>query len=509
MESWATRVYGPTPAHALVGRAGVDGASTSPLRRGRRQLSAVPSTLQSMMGTLTAGLLDRFDEDLRAAWVPDALGRVDVGQLLQQEGPSMEPLERISVPKPDGSSLLAPLLSYPMLGTLHRLTEPLRSLSDQVLEPGVCGYRRGAEAGRDYQREFARMHEMTSALSADAAYVLVADVSQFFANVTWPALISKLSKFVDPAAVSVVAHQAEILEANGVHTLPAGYADARLLANLALATADAAIKAPFVRWVDDYRIFCSSEGEAEAELRRLQDGLSEVGLQLNLKKVKILTATEGRATLGRDLTSVYHPDRESPKQVRANLRALFAEAAVHPVVNRRELRFVLPRLAAESDSVAVEWCLDALIEVPWEAPRVADYLSHFMSYEDVQSRVQKLMKKSVEAGNVFVAARLLALSMSRTESNDESLNSWLMAAAVEAKSPTLWSLLLRYLAILGDRNAVLTLTRDPLNARVAVGALGEVGVQVSDALRHRAPATHAVVAGRGGHVPHPQLSSIL
>jgi hypothetical protein len=391
------------------------------------------------------------------------------------------PFEWIAVPKPDGTSLRAPLIPLTWLGALHAAVAPLVDAVDASASPGVCGYRRGAEVGSAYSIEYRRFTEFSVAEASNARYVVSADVRRFFRATSWRSVLSSAQKAASTAAAADLALLSGQLEALGLTHLPPGYADARFLANMVLLGPDEAIGVPFTRWVDDYRIFAATLDEAHAALRRLTDGLSATGLMINEAKVRIESSEDFLAGRGAPLTSVYHPEMEPAECVQAALRAQFFAAAVDPVSQRRLLRFVLPRLAAERNDIAVDWALRVLSDVPWEAPRLLAYLAAFTDRAAVRTGTEQLLLRAVDSGNVWLAARLAALACSTGVSL--SARRALVQGLAGTESRTLWGLLLRALALSGHGDAVTSeIRRRTLDHRAALAALRDLALPVPDAL---------------------------
>src|SRR5262249_51040256 len=140
-------------------------------------------------------------------------------------------------------------------------------------------------------------------------------------------------------------------------------------------------------------------------------GLSKMGLGLNRAKTRVLDAEHAR-TLARDsLESVYHPDRDPPERVRQRLRAVLALAVQDPVGKRGALQFVLPRLAHEGDDVAVPFALDALLALPWDAPRAVAYLGRFIDRDEVRDGVDGAVHVAATRRNAWLLARLAPLAL--------------------------------------------------------------------------------------------------
>ncbi|MCB0908746.1 MAG: RNA-directed DNA polymerase [Nocardioidaceae bacterium] len=446
-------------------------------------------------------------EDLKTTWVPDVLGNIDLDLLLNKPLSFVDSwgvLERLEVPRSAGGPLAVTLLGGQVHGELHRTVEGVRKAIDGLLAPGVCGYRRGAEIGFSYSSENLRFQEFSEA-EAETGWVALADVRRFFDHCTWDVVLRALDRLDMPAGVDRVRRFAEAAQRSGLRTLPAGYADARLLANAVLAEADAAVELPFARWVDDYRLFAASKAEALAGLESLRAALMAIGLDLNESKVAVMSARDFGAMSGLPLASVYHPDAESPRQVRAALRTAFLHAVQSVATNRRELRFVLPRLAAQGDDIALEWVMRNLRAMPWEAPRCAAYLLAFGDRPVVQQFVEQTLLDTAETSPWF-AARFAALAC-HTGISDHNADA-IACAAVKTTSAAVEGLILRALAVSRHGRLVADLTNETVrDARAALASRREVGLPDGPAADCVPEETLAAMAVQP--TPLPVVASIL
>lgn len=333
-------------------------------------------------------LLVDLTEDLATRWVPDALADVDLGEAIMDPRIAQEDVRFADVPRADGGSRRAPVLSGSALSALRCAVEPLRRISDEVLDPAVCGYRVGATGDVSYSEEYRRFRAFAEALGEESSWVVVADVRNFFDSVSSHAVRLSLRHGFE-SAIEPTVDVINQLRGRGVAGLPAGYGDARLIANAVLAPVDRALRAPFTRWIDDYRVFASTRAEADDVVRSLRNALGVLGLRLNDAKLEVMPTLEyRRARHGVPLDSVYHPQDEPGNVVRTALRSVFISAV--STGDRRQLRFVLPRLAQELDPVAIGYALAALQANGIEAPRLVHYLSAFLSDAAVAARIRDL-----------------------------------------------------------------------------------------------------------------------
>ncbi len=402
--------------------------------------------------------------------------------------------------------MLAPVLGMAASVSLHQAVDSLKDLVADMLLPGVCGYRRGSEPGRAYSTEHRRFIEMTLAETENSCHVVTADVKAFFRTTEWDSVFQAVEHYSSRSPDKGLRAFATEAQRAGLHCLPAGYADARFLANLVLHRVDVGLGVTFTRWVDDYRLFVGPDHGVEDSIRQLSDGLAAVGFELNAIKTRITQSKAAPEQLRKTLESVYHPDNEHPAQVRSALRDVFLDATEDPIAKRRLIRFSLPRLAAERDDVAVPWTLQMLPRLPWEAPRMIAYLSHFAEYDDVKAGVERALVPSLSPGMEWLAVRILPLAV-RT-----GLSSPATDRAAEAlrgtESPALWGGLLRYLSLHGHAQLVRTeVNRRVADPRAALGALSDLGDTLPPALAAKVPAT--ALALRGAPAPAPTVESIL
>ncbi len=465
---------------------------------------ATRATTRTPSATLRA-----LSEDLRTAWAPDALGLVDAESEAARDcsDGTVGEVEQLCFPKPDGSTLRAPVLALPAMGQLHRAVEDLRNPIDAVLAPGVCGYRRGAEEGFSYSSENIRFSQLTEAEAQHSNVVVFADVRQFFEQCSWDLVVDRVDALVGHNVdIDALRDFAKAAAASGLAGLPAGYANSRLLGNAILASVDSVIEPTFVRWVDDYRIFVDSQSEADRVLDQLREALGRMGMSLNESKTNVMASGALGKKCGMALESVYHPEVESPEQVRAALRSVFVNAVQEPSLNRRSIRFVLPRLAAQGDDIALDWILRNLETQPWEAPRFAGYLNAFSSDDRVRDGVQSTLLSVVSQPQPWLAIRLAALTC-HTGLSAQSADA-VAEAARTTPSRSLWSLLLRSLAVSGHRVQVREVLRDGVrDSRVALAVLCDIEADTGAAESRVSPGTLAAFDGMPA--PPPDVASIL
>jgi hypothetical protein len=444
-------------------------------------------------------------EDLATSWIPDVMANADLVEQLREPSLNRDDVDTVDVPKPGGGARTVPVLNGSALSALRLAVQGAREQSEFRLNPTVCGYRRGATGDVAYSEEYLRFRAIADGLSEQHRFVVQADIRNFFESVDIDILGSLMTAQLGDAWWSIANFLAKTRKL-GIRGLPAGYGDARLIANLILTAADESIGAAFTRWVDDYRIFVDSKPEADELLHKLSSVLAGFGMELNLDKLQVLDADDYRARVhGPTLDSVYHPQEEPPDVVRTNLRTVFLRAISDG--DRRMLRFSLPRLAQQRDDVAVTYVLWALERNAVDAPRMVHYLSFFLHDQAVVNGLEKIvMSNSLWPWTLIRLTPLLARA---------PLSSITVAALAgllhTADSPSLWGALLRVLSARGRISTVRDLLRDPAavpDARASIAACLDLGLAIPPELGERAPKTFRAIEHLG-QIPLPSAESQL
>lgn len=450
-------------------------------------------------------LVSDLAEDLATRWVPDVVGDFDIAEAVRVRRITCADVRTVDVPRVGGGVRHAPVLTGSALGAMREAVEPVRLMSDDVLGPSVCGYRAGASGSVSYSEEYRRFRSFAEALSDGCTYVVTADVRSFFDSVSGTAMRDALRYRFDDDVVEQVLALMRDFSLLGLRGLPAGYGDARLLANMLLARVDEELPNPFTRWVDDYRLFASSRAEADRAIDVLAASLGRFGLALNRNKVNVMSAVEYRSRRhGVPLDSVYHPQDETSEMVLAGLRSVFLSAVAEG--DRRRLRFALPRLARERDSIAVEYALTALRKGSVDAPRLVHYLSAFTRTAEVIQGIRGIAADSQTADWTLMR---VAPILCRIELGGLVATA-LKARARATESSLLWGTLLRVLAIHGrtqDVRDLLDVATIP-DSRAAIAAATDLGVQIPDRWAEENSATMLALS-RYGSAPIPKAESLL
>ena len=127
-------------------------------------------------------------------------------------------------------------------------------------------------------------------------YVILCDISDFYSRI-YHHRVENALKWLNTKPDTVKRIVSLIRDFSGTvsYGLPVGGPASRLLAELALNNVDKLLRGEdiqFCRFVDDYRIFCSSKEEAYQRLIFLSEKLFNEGLSLQKNKTRIITAKE-------------------------------------------------------------------------------------------------------------------------------------------------------------------------------------------------------------------------
>lgn len=129
-------------------------------------------------------------------------------------------------------------------------------------------------------------------------YVIQCDVSDFYSRI-YHHRVENALKWLHAKSdiVKRIVSMLQVFSGAVSYGLPVGGPASRVLAELALNSTDKLLRGEgvrFCRFVDDYRIFCSSREEAYQRLIFLSEKLFNEGLSLQKNKTRILTTREFR-----------------------------------------------------------------------------------------------------------------------------------------------------------------------------------------------------------------------
>lgn len=160
----------------------------------------------------------------------------------------------------------------------YRFISP--SLGDQIFDTKI-GWARFVDA---------TLHDC-----AHHSYALVTDIADFYHRVRLKTLSQALEKAGIDDSLRKLLIKILIMFDVDHYGLPVGGPGSRLLAELALARADALLdekRIPFLRFVDDIRLFAKSERESQRYLLALSSLLWEDGFSLNKNKTRVMRSDD-------------------------------------------------------------------------------------------------------------------------------------------------------------------------------------------------------------------------
>lgn len=204
------------------------------------------------------------------------------------------PVRRTSIPKRSGGArpLAIPCVRDRVVqSALHLLLEPVL---EQTFSDSSFAYR----PGRGVTQAIRRIQE----LHRDGfRHVVDADIRKFFEMVPHAPLLERLGEIVDdprvPRLVALWLSQEEF--ARG---LPQGSPISPILSNLYLDHLDDNLSGKgvrFVRFADDFVVLCRSPEIASNALSTVRRILSELGLELNVEKTRLIDFNRGFQFLGK------------------------------------------------------------------------------------------------------------------------------------------------------------------------------------------------------------------
>lgn len=130
----------------------------------------------------------------------------------------------------------------------------------------------------------------------ETPYVILCDISDFYSRIYHHRVDNALRWLgANAEIVKRIGDLLQVFSGTASYGLPVGGPASRLIAEIALNGVDKLLRGEgiqFCRYVDDYRIFCSTKEEAYQRLIFLSEKLFNEGLSLQKAKTRILTAKE-------------------------------------------------------------------------------------------------------------------------------------------------------------------------------------------------------------------------
>lgn len=355
--------------------------------------------LDALIGTDLASWLSALTRDLeRGEFRPAACPTI----------PVPKPLGHI---RPGGELQLADLVIYSAL-VQHMRPFVTASLGEAATSRDYSYHLRTDINHVDWFESFfprwrAFDRDSVEAIDEGAEYVVVADVAGFYENIDLNILRSDLNGLgVDALVLNQLMeclHRWPRIQRRGV---PQGYSPSDLLAKLYLHAVDLTLIADGFqhrRWVDDFRIFCTSEAEARRALVALSVALGRRGLVLQTAKTRVLAGLEARQRFdevpalltpiqiavaqqlgsaegagGSDLPTwalddaLAAPEAEGAVEVLRTAFETYFLRGDHPF-NKSLFHYLLRRLAAAGDRTHVGGIVALFRRFPEELDSIAEY----------------------------------------------------------------------------------------------------------------------------------------
>lgn len=234
----------------------------------------------------------------------------------------------------------------------------------------------------------------------DTKHVLVSDIASYFENIDLRLLGDNLSSFgVSPKYVEAILYFLRKWANGRTRGLPQMMAPCSLLANAYLAQIDKRMLLhgyKYLRYVDDIRIFVSSEIELKKALLILTDELKQIYLDVQASKTKFITSKEHLdelTVLEKDLERVgieteieagdsysRHDSNYAIEEISEDKLIQFLDDLVKdPQYDDRHLRYCVNRLAKIGSPAARITVLENLSLMPQET---ATFVKYLLSIED-------------------------------------------------------------------------------------------------------------------------------
>ncbi len=221
------------------------------------------------------------------------------------------PARRVYIPKDAKGTKFRPLGIPAVRDRVAQ--EVLRRLLNPIFEARFHDHSYGFRPGRSCHQAVEKVLEIGQ---QGYRYVLDADISGFFDNLSHTAMMRELSDVVADGNILGLVEKflkAGVMEGGKVRPThvgtPQGGVVSPLLANIALNILDWHLHERgfrFVRYADDFVVLCRTEAEAKEALAMVEHLLADqLGLSLSPEKTKVTRFHEGFTFLGFDIKSRY------------------------------------------------------------------------------------------------------------------------------------------------------------------------------------------------------------
>lgn len=224
----------------------------------------------------------------------------------------------------------------------------------------IFSYRlRQSSDGRLYDHDRYKLFWEASRKNAlSSEHVLVTDISDFYNQVYHHTVEQEFdSAGVDAQSKGAVLNLLKVCSATTSRGLPIGPHATHLVAELSLRPIDDMLVESgvrYIRFVDDFHIFCASKTEAYRVLQRLAQTLDLVKLQLNKSKTKLVSASDWTIRAAEMIED--RPINEDEADILSEMKA----GGGNPYVVMAPSR-ISPRLSALLSETRVGQILDAYL----------------------------------------------------------------------------------------------------------------------------------------------------
>jgi group II intron reverse transcriptase/maturase len=219
------------------------------------------------------------------------------------------PARRVYIPKDARGTKFRPLGIPAVRDRVAQ--EVLRRLLNPIFEAKFHDHSYGFRPGRSCHDAMEKVLELGR---QGYRYVLDADISGFFDNLSHTAIMRELSEVVADGNILRLVEKflrAGVMEGGKMRPTtvgtPQGGVASPLLANIALNVLDWHLQEHgyrFVRYADDFVVLCTSEDDAKEALALIERLLADrLGLSLSPDKTKVTRFHEGFSFLGFDIKS--------------------------------------------------------------------------------------------------------------------------------------------------------------------------------------------------------------
>ena len=359
--------------------------------------------------------LARLSTQLQSGTVPSAdcqVAEEPKNRFLSRPGGVLTVIDEITYTALLGA--IAPTL-WSALDPLQRVVDFSYVLSDHTRTRWI----------EPYFENWGRFQQESEQFLANATHVVFADLAAFYENIDLNRLAADLTGIDAPeAARTMLGSCLNRWAGQRGKGIPQGYSASDLLAKLYLLPIDEAMRNAgyrYFRYVDDMRVFCTSEHEARITVEELERRVRERGLNLQSGKLKVLTVSEARAEIDgvRAIIETLLTRLEEPAAVERSysfgpygeepvdqqdevtdeerdedtsvdsgaadpptrvLEVAFEEQVENPEAefNKTLFHFLIGRLRRASSDCAIDYCLNMLRFRPQETSYVLRYFGAFV-----------------------------------------------------------------------------------------------------------------------------------